>query len=164
MDKGVAVSYVLVSAADAAQIAGYVTLSATAVRLDAMPVTVAKQLPRYPLVPATLLGRLAIRQSSHGQGLGRYLLMEALERSLEASAIVASTAVVVDAKDDAAVTFYHRYDFIPFVDDPTVCFCPCTRSGNCSPRALSITVAQGSSPAEAAALKGCATTEKRKAL
>jgi GNAT superfamily N-acetyltransferase len=125
MDKGAAVTYVLVPAADAAQIAGYFTLSATAIRLDAIPVTVAKQLPRYPLVPATLLGRLAIRHSSRGQGLGRYLLMAALERSLDASKIVASTAVVVfDAKDDAAVTFYRRYDFIPFVDDPRRLFLP----------------------------------------
>ena len=124
MDKGVAVTYVLVSAADPAQIAGYFTLSATAVRLDAMPATVAKQLPRYPLVPATLLGRLAMRQSSQGQGLGRHLLMAALERSLDASKIVASTAVIVDAKDDAAVTFYRRYDFIPFADDPRRLFLP----------------------------------------
>jgi GNAT superfamily N-acetyltransferase len=124
MDKGAAVTYVLVSAVDPAQIAGYFTLSATAIRLDAIPVTVTKQLPRYPLVPATLLSRLAIRQASHGQGLGRYLLIAALERSLEASQIVASTAVVVDAKDDAAVTFYRRYDFIPFVDDPHRLFLP----------------------------------------
>jgi predicted GNAT family N-acyltransferase len=124
MDKGAAVTYVLVSAADPTQIAGYFTLSATAVPLDAMPATVVKQLPRYPLVPATLLGRLAVRQSSHGHGLGRYLLMAALERSLNASEIVASTAVVVDAKDDAAVTFYRRYDFIPFADDQRRLFLP----------------------------------------
>ncbi len=40
------------------------------------------------------------------------LLMDALRRSLELSKQVASAAVVVDAKDHAAVSFYKRYGFL----------------------------------------------------
>lgn len=99
---------------DTKAIIGYYTLSATAIRLGQLPQTVAQRLPAYPLVPATLLGRLAVDQRLRGSGLGEHLLMDALHRSWVTSAAVASFAVLVDAKDEAAQTFYLRYDFIPF--------------------------------------------------
>ena len=103
-------AYVLVARSDHTQIVGYFTLAATAVSIDAVPATIVKGFPRYPLVPATLVGRLAVRQSSQKQGLGQHLLMAALERSLAASHDIASTGVVVDAKDEAAAAFYRRYN------------------------------------------------------
>jgi len=53
-----AATFVLV-AADGL-IGGYYTLSSTAVKLAELPNEVARRLPRYPLIPATLLGRLAV--------------------------------------------------------------------------------------------------------
>ena len=103
---------------------GFYTLSAISVDIGEWPETVAKKLPRYPVVPATLLGRLAIDRRFQGQGAGEYLLMDALHRSLQASRQVAALAVIVDAKDERAVTFYRRYEFIPFVDQPTRLFLP----------------------------------------
>jgi len=47
-----------------------------------------------------------------GKGLGEKLLMDALYRSLKLSEQVASTGVVVDAKDEAARAFYRKYGFI----------------------------------------------------
>lgn len=41
-------------------VAGYYTLSLTSVNLAELPEQVARKLPRYPLVSATLLGRLAV--------------------------------------------------------------------------------------------------------
>ena len=41
-------------------IGGYYTLSATSVKLTEFPADITRKLPRYPLVPATLLGRLAV--------------------------------------------------------------------------------------------------------
>ena len=41
-------------------IAGYYTLSATAVPAPELPADTIGKLPRYPLIPATLLGRLAV--------------------------------------------------------------------------------------------------------
>jgi hypothetical protein len=57
-----------------------------------------------------------IVQSLRGKGMGEHLLMDALRRALDASREAASVAVVVDAKDDAAVAFYRRYEFIPFAE------------------------------------------------
>jgi len=122
--KGTAVAYVLVPASAHTQIVGYFTLAATAVSINDVPATVARSFPRYPHVPATLLGRLAVRLSSQKQGLGRYLLMAALERSLVASHDIASTGVVVDAKDEAAAAFYRRYDFLTLADNPLRLFLP----------------------------------------
>lgn len=71
-------------------IAGYHTLSSTAVNVvDWPPQTVL--IPRYPLIPATLLGRLAVDRRQQGRGFGRYLLANALFRAV--SREVASFAV-----------------------------------------------------------------------
>ena len=103
---------------------GFYTLSAISVDIGSWPEEVAKTLPRYPVVPATLLGRLAIDRQVQGRGAGEHLLMDALHRSWQASRQVASVAVVVDAKDNRAVGFYTRYEFIPFDDLPTRLFLP----------------------------------------
>lgn len=93
-------------------IAGFYTLSQYAVDLGDVPEDVARKLPKYPLVPATLLGRLAVAESFHRRSLGERLLMDALHRSLVLSRQIASVAVVVDAKDEAARSFYRKYGFI----------------------------------------------------
>jgi GNAT superfamily N-acetyltransferase len=46
-----------------------------------------------------------------GKGVGRYLLNDALRRSIDAAGIVGSRAVLVHAKDDDAVGFYERFGF-----------------------------------------------------
>jgi ribosomal protein S18 acetylase RimI-like enzyme len=105
---------------------GYYTLSALSIDVGAWPEDVARKLPKYPFVPATLMGRLAVDRSLRGRGAGEYLLMDALRRALAASREVASVAVVVDAKDDNAVSFYRRYGFVSFPDQPRRLFLPMT--------------------------------------
>jgi len=121
--KRVAATFVLCEG-DSHTVRGFYTLSAVSVDIGAWPEHVAKTLPRYPVVPATLLGRLAIDRQRQGRGAGEYLLMDALHRSWQASRQVASVAVVVDAKDSRAVEFYTRYNFTPFVDPPIRLFLP----------------------------------------
>ena len=103
---------------------GYYTLSALSIDVGAWPEDVARKLPHYPVVPATLLGRLAVDTSLRGKGMGEYLLMDALRRALVASRQVAAVAVIVDAKDDNVVAFYRRYGFIPFADQANRLFLP----------------------------------------
>jgi len=97
---------------DGMTIAGYYTLSQYAIDLGDVPEELAKKLPKYPAVSATLLGRLAVSADFRGKGRGEKLLMDALYRSLKLSEQVASTGVVVDAKDEAARAFYRKYGFI----------------------------------------------------
>jgi GNAT superfamily N-acetyltransferase len=108
--KRVAVCFVLTP--DGETIAGFYTLSQYAVDLDRLPEALAKRLPRYPEVPATLLGRLAVCQRFKGRGLGEFLLLDALHRSLQQSRHAASAAVTVDAKDEAARRFYEHFGFL----------------------------------------------------
>lgn len=101
---------------------GYYTLSATAVKLSDLPNQTARRLPRYPLVPATLLGRLAVDRRFQGRGYGRFLLADALYRVARNE--IASFAVIVDAKDEAARRFYERESFLPLPDQPMKLFRP----------------------------------------
>jgi ribosomal protein S18 acetylase RimI-like enzyme len=94
---------------DAGNVAGYYTLSATSIALSALPPEIVKKLPRYPVVPAVLLGRLAIDRGCQGQGLGGVLLADALKRSSRAELGV--FAMVVDAKDGSSQRFYEHYGF-----------------------------------------------------
>ena len=110
LKKRAAVPFVITP--DGTTIAGYNTLSQYAVQLDEIPSEVAKKLPKYPMVPATLLGRLAVSSAFRGQGHGATLLMDALYRTLHHSREVASAGVIVDAKDAAANAFYKKYGFI----------------------------------------------------
>ena len=111
-DKRVAAVFALVQP-PASQVLGYYTLSASTIHADEVPPEFARKLPRYPQLPVTLLGRLAIDQGLKGQGMGQFLLMDALHRSLQAAAGIAAMAVVVDAKDALAADFYQHFGFIP---------------------------------------------------
>jgi GNAT superfamily N-acetyltransferase len=122
-EKRVAAPFVLTQP-PALRVIGYCTLSASVVNADELPVSLAKKLPRYPQLPVTLLGRLAIDQASKGQGIGQFLLMDALRRSLQAAAGIAAMAVLVDAKDDAAEAFYRHFSFLPLQEQPRRLFLP----------------------------------------
>ena len=56
-------------------------------------------MPKYPLLPAILIGRLAVSTLFRGRGWGETLLYDALRRCLTGSTPLASIAVVVDAQD-----------------------------------------------------------------
>ena len=114
--KNVAAPFVLLTATD--QIAGFYTLSSTILRSDDLAPELLKKLklPRYPQLPATLLGRLARHSNFRGQGIGELLLIDALKRAYTLSRQIASLAVIVHAKDERAVKFYREFGFESFVD------------------------------------------------
>jgi ribosomal protein S18 acetylase RimI-like enzyme len=122
MEKHAAVVYVAVIEPPA--IAGYYTLSQFSIDFVHLPENLARRLPRYPVVPATLLGRLAIAVSLRGQRLGETLLFDALHRSLQQSHHIASAGVIVDAKDDSAASFYRKYGFNQILDAGQRLFLP----------------------------------------
>ncbi|MFM2157461.1 MAG: hypothetical protein RL516_2210 [Bacteroidota bacterium] len=96
---------------------GYYTLSNTSVNRDFLPESIIKKLPpSYKLLPATLLGRLAVDVNYKGQGLGSNLLMDALKRSYHNSLQIASMAIIVDPIDDDAIAFYNHFGFIQLPD------------------------------------------------
>ena len=97
-------------------VAGYYTLAAASVPLTELPESLSKRLPRYPSVPVGRVGRLAIDLSFQGSKLGGALLADAALRTLRSE--VAVFALVVDAKDDAAVAFYRHHGFEMYGGQP----------------------------------------------
>lgn len=116
MRRYVAAVYVLIERSSNA-LAGFYTLSAASIDVSSSPKDVTQRLPRYPCLPAILLGRLAVDQRFRGQGLGQGLLLDALARAYYLSRQIGALAVIVDAKDDMARQFYERFGFQRLVDD-----------------------------------------------
>ena len=85
-----------------------------------LPEAEARRLPRYPVVPAALVGRLAVSGVCHGQGLGAALIIDAMRRTLRADPAI--FALVVDAKDENARRFYQHLGFQRFADRPMTLF------------------------------------------
>lgn len=109
--KKVSVTYVLQDA-ETLEVVGYYTLSSTAIELMAIPEQIRKKLPKHALLPATLIGRLAVSESRKGEGWGEALLADAVKRAFKASKEIASLSVVVDATNESAKVFYKKYGFL----------------------------------------------------
>jgi GNAT superfamily N-acetyltransferase len=95
------------------KVAGYYTLVAGQVEHEQATSTVSKGLSRHFPIPVALIARVAITTQHQGTGLGRSLLLDALQRVLRASDQLAVRAVTVDALDDRAASFYRHFGFEP---------------------------------------------------
>jgi GNAT superfamily N-acetyltransferase len=116
------VSNCFVALDDADVIAGYYTFAATSLPLTELSPEETKRLPRYALLPAGLIGRLAVDQRFHGRRLGGALIMDAVVRAARSDPAI--FAIIVDAKDGAAVPFYEHLQFRRFTSKPTSLFLP----------------------------------------
>jgi GNAT superfamily N-acetyltransferase len=108
--------FVLSDLVDPTIILGYDTLCATALPHGDVPEAARKHIPRYPLVSATLVGRLAIAKDWQGERLGALLLADALQRAFVSASTVGSSMVVVDSLDEAAAGFYVAHGFVRLPD------------------------------------------------
>jgi GNAT superfamily N-acetyltransferase len=113
MEAGTSACFVCVPSDEASRVAGFYTLSASVVQRTALPEKLARKLPRYSEMPATLLGRLARSLEFRGMGIGELLMMSAFRRAAESANHVASWALVTDPKDEPAREFYARFGFEP---------------------------------------------------
>lgn len=116
--------FIAIDTAREGAIAGFYTLSAATVDASALPQIITSKLPRYPVLPAILLGRLARDERWRGEGIGEILLTNAFRRSLEISEQLGALFLIVEAKDDAAQRFYERYQFEPLVHQERLLFLP----------------------------------------
>lgn len=102
--------FVLVERSEPKRIIGFFTLCATSVALSGLPEVVTKKLPRYPEIPAILVGRLA-RDLGY-PGVGALLLSDAITRCVRVAGEIAASLIVVDSKGEAATRFYEKFGFI----------------------------------------------------
>lgn len=105
-------------------ILGYYSISTIGIFPGDLPQESIMKLPRYPMLPGILLGRLAVDQKYRGQGMGESLLVDALKRSLSASTQIGIVAIVVDAKNEEGVEFYKHYGFLNLPENRFKLFLP----------------------------------------
>ncbi len=121
LKRGYAACYVLLERSSA-KIAGFYTLSSHSIALSEVSAEVARKLPRYPSIPAVLIGWLGRDLSFRGQHVGSMLLADAITRL--AAAPVGIHAICADAIDDAALAFYQEHRFQSFVSRPNGLYLP----------------------------------------
>jgi GNAT superfamily N-acetyltransferase len=120
--KDLARTYVLVEAGSTV-VKGYYALSNHTVVYESLPADQVKGLPQIDM-PVVLIGKLAVDRSLQGQGLGEFLLIDALRRAEYLATKIGIRAVEVDAINEAAKHFYEQYGFLPLTDDPHHLFLP----------------------------------------
>ncbi len=108
--------FVLARVQEPDRVLGYYTLCATALAQGDVPVAARKHIPRYPLVSATLVGRLAVAGAHQGAGLGALLLADAVQRAYASAGSVGSSMLVVDAISEQAAAFYEANGFVRLPD------------------------------------------------
>ncbi len=108
--------FILVEPENPNLVLGYYTLCATALAHGDVPAPARKHVPRYPLVSATLLGRLAVSEARQGERLGAMLLADAVQRAYASAATVGSSMLVVDAINERAAAFYEGNGFVRLPD------------------------------------------------
>lgn len=123
LKRRVATVFVLVDDPEMSVLA-YYTLSSYTVDVTVLDQAFAKHLPRYPLLPATLLGRLGVDNSQKGKRFGELMLVDALKKSLDVAMQVASLAVIAEALDEEAVSFYMKYGFRKFRQEQMKLYLP----------------------------------------
>ncbi|PWU00695.1 MAG: hypothetical protein C5B51_24575 [Terriglobia bacterium] len=115
-------THVVVPAAGESQILGYYTLVTRTVESAIVP---SKGLARGP-IGVVLLGRLAVDLGCQRMGLGRLMLLRAMRQTEEASRVMGIYALVLDAMDDHARSWYLSlgWGFQELLDDPRHLFLP----------------------------------------
>ena len=104
--------------------AGYYTLVASQIEQSDATSEVQSGTSKHFPIPVCLIARLAVDRSKQGAGLGRSLLLDALQRTEHASRSVAMRAVLVHAIDEKAAAFYVRYGFKPASAEPLTLMVP----------------------------------------
>jgi predicted GNAT family N-acyltransferase len=122
-EGGIAKTFVAIGRSELLTVAGFYTVSASAIEFESLPESTRKKMPAYP-IPAILIGKLAVDKCAQGKSLGGELLVDALLRSVKIAQELDVFAVKVDAIDLKAQEFYLKYEFIPLQDRPLSLFLP----------------------------------------
>jgi GNAT superfamily N-acetyltransferase len=118
IQSGASRTYVVCSK-DTQQVVGYYALCMGQILSQHVIGSMRRNMPRH--IPAVILGRLAIDQMWQGNGLGRLLLADVVQRSLRASSEVSARLIIVHAISPSAEAFYlhHGFTRLP-VETPTL--------------------------------------------
>ena len=91
-------------------VVGYYALAAGAVSHEHATGRIRHNMPAP--IPVIVLGRLAVHVDRVGQGVGRGLLKDAVQRALQTCEHVGARALLCHAIDEATKAFYLKHGFI----------------------------------------------------
>lgn len=98
------------------KVVGYVTLTMSSLDLSSAPAAIAQGAPKQ--VPVLLCGRLAVDQRYARAGIGTTLVQHVLTSAIELNERAACKAVIVNALNPEARTWWMRFGFEPFTTEP----------------------------------------------
>lgn len=116
LGAGSARTYVVMDS-EQERVVGYHALSVASVEHDEATERARKGMPRNQ-VPAVLLARLAVDKSVQGEGLGAFLLRDAMTRAVSVAEQAGIRILLVHALSDDARSFYEHFGFEPSPSDP----------------------------------------------
>ena len=121
-DKGISRTYVLVDEAQPERILAYMTLTVCEALAEQLPSEWVKKYPNR--IPAAKLARLAVSKDWQRQGYGAYLLVEAMQKTLDVNEAMGLAGLFVDAKHAAARQYYLQFGFLAAPDQLENLFMP----------------------------------------
>ncbi|MGB3637910.1 MAG: GNAT family N-acetyltransferase [Rivularia sp. (in: cyanobacteria)] len=122
IQKGISRTFVLIDTEQPEIIMSFFTLTLCEVRVEKLPSNFAKKYPSK--VPGVKLARLAVNELYQRQGIGEIMMIEAMQRALIIAENAGGIGLFVDAKDEAAKTYYSRYGFVSLEDALLEMFLP----------------------------------------
>lgn len=114
-EKGSAATMVTTDADQDGRVVGYYALTLGAVKHADAPGPIGRAMPRDD-IPVIVLARLGVDLAVQGRGLGRWLLRDAISRTLVIAENAGTRALLVHALPEA-VHFYRRWGFEPSPTD-----------------------------------------------
>ncbi len=123
-DRGISRTFVLVDEENATPqpIPGFFSLNLCQIKSEVLAPEEARRLPRD--VSGVRLGRLAVAKSCQCQGIGKTLLVAAMEKFVEIYNTAGGIGLFVDAKDQYAKRYYEQFGFVPLPANEFELFLP----------------------------------------
>jgi len=122
--RGISRTFVLVEegASEPKPILGFFSLNLCQVKSESLSAEKAKKLPRD--VSGVRLGRLAVAKEYQRQGIGKTLLVAAMEKFMEIFNTAGGIGLFVDAKDQDAKRYYEQFGFVALPSNELELFLP----------------------------------------
>jgi GNAT superfamily N-acetyltransferase len=85
-----------------------------------------KDYGRVSATPCVYLGMIGVHESSQGNGVGKILMLHAMNKTLEVASLIGIYALTLTAIDEDTANRYERWGFTRFIDGELDMFIPLT--------------------------------------